>query len=163
MSQTPGILTRLASAFRKVEDYILVGLLLTMIFMAVLQIALRNIFDSGIVWGDALVRVLVLWLGLIGAMAASRTDNHISIDVVSRYLPAALKRYTRILVYLFTLAVTGLMTFHAARFVAMEKADGMIAFANVPAWICEAIIPAAFGIITIRYFFLLIQELFKTP
>jgi TRAP-type C4-dicarboxylate transport system permease small subunit len=43
----------------KIEDSILVGLLLLMICMAVLQIFMRNLFDSGILWGDALVKVLV--------------------------------------------------------------------------------------------------------
>ena len=37
-------------------------------------------------------------------------------------------------------------------FVLMERADGMTAFAQVPAWVCESIIPIAFGIISIRYF-----------
>jgi len=144
-------MTRLISIFRKIEDTILVSLLLLMIAMAVIQIFLRNFFDAGIVWADPLVRVLVLWIGLIGAMVASRTGNHISIDVISRYLPHGVKRITSLGVYLFTAVITALMTWHSVRFVAMEKADGMTAFAQVPAWICEAIIPVAFGIICIRY------------
>ena len=122
-----------------------------MIGLAVFQIVLRNGFDSGLVWADPLIRVLVLWLGLIGAMVASRTDNHISIDIVSKYLPMGLKRFTSLLVYLFTAFVCALMTFHSARFVLMEKADGMSAFFSVPIWVCELVIPVAFGIITIRY------------
>ncbi len=84
-------------------------------------------------------------------MAASRTNNHISIDVISRYLPLSVKKITSLLVYLFTAAITALMAWHSYRFVSMERADGMTAFANVPAWICEAIIPVAFAIISIRY------------
>lgn len=144
-------MNRLISIFQKIEDTVLVVLLLTMIIMAVLQIFLRNFFDTGIIWADPLVRILVLWLGLIGAMAASRTGNHISIDVISRYLPARVKRFTSLGAYLFTAGITGLMTWHSFRFVAMEKADGLIAFANVPAWVCEAIIPFAFAVISIRY------------
>ena len=155
---------RLISFFRKIEDFILVSLLLTMISMAVLQIFLRNLFDSGIVWADPLVRVLVLWLGLIGAMVASRTGNHISIDLVSRYLPRELKQGSNLVVTLFTAAVSGLMAWHSARFVAMEKADQITAFANVPAWICEAVIPVAFTVISIRYILFFVQgvtRLFK--
>lgn len=141
----------------------LVSLLLSMIFMAVLQIVLRNFFDSGIVWGDALVRVLVLWIGLFGAMAASRTGNHISIDLISRYLPEGLKPFNRIMVYIFTLIITTLMTWHSARFVLMEKADRIMAFSTVPAWVCEAVIPVAFCVITLRYLTLLIQEVIRRP
>ncbi len=166
-SNKKSMFMRLASIFQKLEDTILVFLMLAMISLAVFQIFLRNFFDAGIIWADPLVRVLVLWIGLIGAMAASRTDNHISIDVISRYLPLSVKKITSLLVYLFTAGVTALMAWHSYRFVSMERADGITAFAGVPAWVCEAIIPVAFAIISIRYtlfFFHHILKLFKqTP
>ena len=105
--------------------------------------------------------MLVLWLGLIGAMVASRSDNHISIDIVSKYLPRGLQRFTRLLIYLFTTFICALMTWHSARFVLMEKADGMSAFFSVPVWICELVIPAAFGIITIRYALFFTENLIR--
>lgn len=151
MPNNPRVGHTLALALRRLEDMILISLLLIMITMAVLQIFLRNFFDSGIVWGDSLVRVLVLWIGLIGAMVASRTDNHISIDVISRYLPSRIKRVTGFLVHVFAAVVTALMAWFSLRFVRMEMADNLIAFANVPAWVCESIIPVAFGVISLRY------------
>ncbi|MCK5838003.1 MAG: TRAP transporter small permease, partial [Desulfobacula sp.] len=86
------------TALQKIEDSILIGLLLSMICMAVLQIVMRNLFDSGILWGDELIRVLVLWIGLIGAMIASRNNHHISIDVISRYLPDKIKKFTNLMI-----------------------------------------------------------------
>lgn len=133
---------------------ILSGLLLLMIVVAVTQILLRNLFDSGILWGDELVRVLVLWIGLIGAMVASRNNHHISIDVISRYLPEKIKQLTSLVTAWFTAVICGLMTWFSLRFVIMEKQDGLIAFSSVPAWVCESIIPFAFAIITIRYLIL---------
>lgn len=154
-------MSRVILILHKIEDALLVSLLLLMIGLAVFQIVLRNGFEAGIVWADPLVRVLVLWLGLIGAMAASRTDNHISIDIVSKYLPMSFQRVTGLLVYLFTTVVCGLMTLHSARFVLMEKSDGTAAFFSVPIWVCELIIPFAFGIITIRYALLFLESLIK--
>jgi TRAP-type C4-dicarboxylate transport system permease small subunit len=141
----------MVSLVEKVEDYILIALLLIMITMAVLQIVLRNFFDSGIVWGDSLVRVLVLWIGLVGAMIASRTDNHISIDILSRYLPSRIKRFASLATHVFTTVVTALMAWFSLEFVKMEMGVNLKAFANVPAWVCESIIPIAFGVISIRY------------
>jgi len=151
MTSKTGLFNSLVLLLQKLEDSILVGLLLIMITMAVLQIFLRNFFDSGIVWGDSLVRVLVLWIGLMGAMIASRTDNHISIDILSRYLPAQIKKITTLATHLFTAVVTALMAWFSLSFVRMEKIDNFIAFANVPAWVCELIIPIAFMVICIRY------------
>lgn len=156
------MLIRLTSLLQKIEDGILVTLMLAMIGLAVSQIFLRNLFDAGIVWADPLVRVLVLWIGLIGAMAASRTDNHISIDIISRFLPAKLKRMTSLLVYIFTAGISGLMAWHSYRFVSMERADGMTAFSGVPAWICEAIIPFAFSVICIRYILFFCHQLIRS-
>ena len=135
----------------RLEDMILVSLLLVMIGMAVLQIFLRNFFDSGIVWGDSLVRVLVLWIGLLGAMVATRSDNHISIDIISRYRPAKIQSKTRLITHVFTAGITALMAWYSLQFVLMEMQDGMIAFSVVPAWICQVIIPFAFAVISLRY------------
>lgn len=136
---------------QKIEDTILVSLLLFMILMAVLQIVMRNLLDSGILWGDSLVKVLVLWIGLIGAMIASRSNNHISIDVISRYLPLQIKKLADLLTAVFTALICGAMAYFSLGFVILEKKDGFTAFADVPAWICESIIPFAFAIISLRY------------
>ena len=141
------------------EDALLVGLLLGMILLAVGQIVLRNLFGAGFIWGDPLVRILVLWIGLAGAMVASRSDNHISIDIVSRYLSPGMKRWTGVFTHAFTCLVCGTMAWHSQVFVLMEMADGLPAFAWVPAWVCESIIPLSFSVICLRYFIFTLQGL----
>ena len=145
----------------RLEDGILVSLLLTMIGLAVFQILLRNIFESGITWGDPLIRVLVLWIGLVGAMVASRTDNHIRIDVISRYLPQGLKPYVNLVTPGFTALVCGTMAWYSFQFVRWEYADGLTAFAGVPAWLCESIMPIGFGIMALRYLIFCFTGIFK--
>ena len=144
----------IVTVLQKIEVGILIGLLLSMIFMAVLQIVLRNLFDSGILWGDALIRILVLWIGLIGAMVASRNNHHISIDVISRFLPERIKELTNLMTAIFTSLVCAVMTYFSIGFVIMEKEDGLMAIANIPVWVCESIIPVSFAIISLRYIIL---------
>lgn len=138
----------------RLEDAVLVGLLLLMIGMSVTQIFLRNLFEAGIVWSDVMVRILVLWVGLIGAMVASRQDNHITIDILDRYLPERGKVYANFVVKLFTALICMIAAYYSLLFVQMEFADGGMAFAQVPSWLCEAIIPFAFTVIALRYFLL---------
>ena len=138
----------------RVEDSILVGLLMSMIILSVLQICLRNFFETGIVWSDVLVRILVLWLGLIGAMVASRKGNHINIDLIDRYLPERAKIVVSLIIELFTTLICLIVAYYSLQFVQMEFVDGGRAFAKVPTWVCEAIIPFAFTVIAIRYFIL---------
>ena len=145
------VLERLGGMLAAVEDGILVSLLAAMIGLAGTQILLRNLWDTSIGWGDPLLRVTVLWLGLLGAMAATRDDNHINIDLVSRYLSGPPKRAAGCATALFSAVVCALVGFHAARFVQFDWAAGAQAFGAVPAWVCELIVPVGFGIMALRF------------
>jgi TRAP-type C4-dicarboxylate transport system permease small subunit len=145
------ILERLGRTLAAVEDGILVFLLSGMIALAGAQILLRNLWDEGIGWGDPLLRVTVMWIGLLGAMAASRDDNHITIDLVSRVLKGRAHAITRIVTGLVGTVVCAALTWHSMRFVLFEREDQAIAFASVPAWWCELIIPVAFGVMALRF------------
>jgi TRAP-type C4-dicarboxylate transport system permease small subunit len=139
---------------QRLEDAILVGLLMVMIGVAVTQILLRNVFETGIVWGDILVRILVLWIGLLGAMVATRQKQHIRIDIVARFLPDRIQWGADTLADLFTGAICAVTAFFSFRFVISEREFGGMAFAGVPVWLCEAIIPFAFAIIALRFLIL---------
>jgi TRAP-type C4-dicarboxylate transport system permease small subunit len=139
-----------------IEDSILVVILSSMVILAVYQIISRNLFSEGIVWIDPLLRTLVLWVGLVGAVVATRTDHHIKIDVFAKYLPGKLLPYVQRMVYLFTLIICLLIAWHAARFVFSEYEYGTIAFASVPAWLTAVIIPVSFLLIAIRYSLLIL-------
>jgi TRAP-type C4-dicarboxylate transport system permease small subunit len=147
-------LERSRTIIYRVEDSILVGLLLLMIVMSVLQILLRNFFGGGIVWSEVLVRVLVLWVGLIGAMVASRQGNHINIDIMNRYLSGRVKFVVKSVIELFTGVICLIVAYYSLQFVQIEFAYGGESFAKVPVWLCQSIIPFAFMVISLRYFLL---------
>ena len=147
---------------QKVEDSVLIGLLLLMVFIAVFQIFARNLFDSGIRFGDELIRVLVLWISLMGAMVASRNNSHVNIDLISRYLPSHIKKISTILVGIFTSFICAVMSWFSFNFVMMEKLDNVIAFAGIPVWVCQSIIPVSFAVISFRYLLLSFATLFDS-
>lgn len=148
---------KLINFINKIEDGLLVIILTSMIILAVYQIIARNLFSEGVVWIDPLLRTLVLWVGLSGAVVATRTDNHIRIDVFTKYLPKYFQPYTQRIVYLFTLSICLLVAWHAGRFVYSEYEYGTIAFSGVPSWLAGLIIPVSFSLIAIRYALLLIS------
>jgi len=141
-----------------VENCLLALALFVMIALASTQIIMRNFWDSGLAWGDSSLSILVLWVGMLGAMVATREQNHISIDVLSRFLPPHLKGINQIALDLFTAIICGLLAYHSYRFVVMEFEDGTTAFGSVPAWLCEAIIPFGFGLIALRCGFTCIAQ-----
>ena len=145
---------RLLRVVHRVEDWLLTIMLTSMIVLAAGQILLRNVFETGFAWADPMLRLLVLWVGLIGALSASRTDKHISIDVFSRVLSSRAQAGVQSVTALFTAAVSGIIAYHAARFVAMDYESGITGVAGLPAWILELIIPVGFGFIALRYLIL---------
>lgn len=135
----------------RLEESLLGIILLSTIIFAVVQIFLRNFFHSGIPWGDSLVRILVLWLGLIGAMIASRDHRHIKIDIISRHLATANQLRLRRFTDTASAIVCFIVAWYAFTFVRIEYQDGMLAFENVPVWLTEAIIPFGFVIMAVRF------------
>ncbi len=142
---------KLRDLLHQLEKAILALLLTTMILLAALQILMRNLWDSGLPWADPSLRTIVLWLAMMGAMAATRDHSHIRIDLLSRFLPPHAKQLNSRITNLFTGVICGLLAWHGARFVYYEWQDGMMLFDNIPAWYAEAIIPIGFGIMAIRF------------
>jgi TRAP-type C4-dicarboxylate transport system permease small subunit len=137
----------------QIEQTLLVIFLSSMIVIAFLQIILRNLLSTGLTWGDPLVRNLVLWVGFIGAALATKEGRHISIDVVSRWMPLLGKSLIEFLINLFSFIVCGLLTFAALKFIKNEIQMGHVAFLGIAAWIPEIILPIIFGLMTLRFGF----------
>lgn len=137
--------------FRQLENGLLIVLLSTMIGLAAYQVISRNFFDSGLVWGDSFVRILVLWTTLLGAMVASRNDEHIRIDLLSSFLGQVSASKVRCVTSLFTASICFIFSWHSWELVYMDFTDGIIAFGSVPAWVCELILPIGGAIIGLRY------------
>ena len=143
--------TRILRLTRSLEDTILILLLAAMVSLAVTQIVMRNGFETGISWGDPLLRILVLWVGLCGAIVATREDNHISINILARLLPPWAKLASHIFADLFAASICGILAYHCARFVASEFEYNSIAFGSIPSWVCQLILPISFGIMAVRF------------
>lgn len=142
------------------EDAFLVSLLLSMVLLAVLQIVLRDGFDGGLLWIGPLLRILVLWIALWGAVVASREQRHVSVDLVSRFLPPTAKRYVTALTAVFTAVVCGVLAWYSLDFVKIEFESPSAAFGRVPTWVCESVMPAGFALMSVRYLINSLKALF---
>ena len=79
----PGLLKRLDKLGTLAENAALVILLGSLVLLAVGQIVLREVFETGIFWADELIKLLVLWLAMVGSVAATRDNRHIRVDALS--------------------------------------------------------------------------------
>jgi len=136
---------------RGMETLLLVLILGSMILLACAQIVLRNVADIGLSWSDELLRMLVLWITLAGAVSASRNDKHINIALLDRFLPAWLKKLVGLLIHLFTAAVCALVAWYSLQFVLTSREYADLILGSVPAWYLQAALPLGFALITWRY------------
>lgn len=143
----------------RIEALILGVLLATMLALASTQIVLRNLFDAGISWADPLIRAMVLWIGLLGAVAAARRNKHIRIDILGRYLGPRIGGMAMVVGDAFTAAVAAIIAWHGGRMVGMEIEFETIAFSGIPAWTLQLVIPCAFGLISVLYLGATFREL----
>ncbi len=150
-------IVRLIRAINRIEDWLLISMLAVMVILAVTQIIYRNFSGGGVAWIDPMLRMLVLWVALSGAVIASRTDNHIRIDFFAKYIAGKYYLNIKRIVHAYCAAICGLIAWHSVNFVQMEYEYGTEAFAGIPAWTTELIIPVAFSLMAFRYFLLFLS------
>lgn len=149
----------------RLEDSILMLILVGMVFLAFIQILLRNIFGIGLIWIDPLVRQMLLWVTLVGAMVATREHNHITVDAISRFLqPGRIKFATGFICNTFATIVCALLTYSTFRVFQMEFQDpvGGYIMTGLPLWASLLTLPVAFGVMTLRFLRFSIHSLLHT-
>ena len=145
------MIQRLLRGIHLAEEAVITLILAAMVVIAASQILLRNLFDSGLYWADPLLRLLVLWLTMLGALLATRNNHHIRIDLLSRYLSPGWKRINEMVGLTFACLICGVLAWHSARFVHYEYLDGATLFGALPLWMGQLILPVGFALMTLRF------------
>lgn len=145
------ILKAIDKALTQAEGAILIVLLSVMVVMSFLQVVLRNLFSSGILWADILLRHILLWLGFLGAALATSENRHINIDALRRFFSPRLRSAVEVLTNLFAAVICYLLASASWRFVEGEIEGGQNLFGDVPAWYGSIIIPLGFSLLVVHF------------
>lgn len=160
--QSPHFSNRALAFCDRVEEKILCLLLLAMIVLACLQIFLRTAVSGGLLWIDPLLRYLVLWAGLLGAVTATGQGKHIALDLFGPRLPERIVPYLNLVVQLFSCLAAAGLTWAAWRFLAGEIEGGGEGPLGAPLWLWNSIFPVSFALIALKSG-LLFWLLLRTP
>ena len=143
---------RALEILRRIEDWLLAILVLILVGLAGMQIILRDFFHTGISWADPVMRDLVLWTGMLGALAAVRDEKHIALDVLQRFLSPAMKRTARVLTLGFAALLCAAMAWYCLVMFRIDfGSSGTGAGSEIPAWVPESILPFAFALMALRF------------
>jgi TRAP-type C4-dicarboxylate transport system permease small subunit len=132
----------------RIETGLIAVLVLAMVLLAGAQILLRNFLDTGLAWADPLLRAMVLWAAMLGALAAARDDKHIGLDLVAHFMRGRARRLLRAVTLLFAAGISAAMAWYGVGLVRLDYGSGAVA--GIPNWCLEAIIPIGFGLLALR-------------
>ena len=133
------------------EDWLLAGMLLALVLLAALQILLRLAFDTGLIWAEAMSRMGVLWLALLGALGATRHRQHIMIDVVPRLLGERGKRVLWVITQIAAAVVAGMLAWFGTGMLLLERGSPVPFVAGIPSWVPMLAFPFGFGLMSLRF------------
>lgn len=147
----PSLWQRLDAAGRFIENAFLVGLLGAMMLLSVAQIIAREFFGTGFFWAGESIRIMVLWLAMVGAVAACRENRHIRVDAISHWLSDQLVKVIRLGVDLFAAVVCAVIAWHSWRYIQEEIEYEDVVLFDTPAWIVHIVVPIAFALMSYRF------------
>nr|WP_282452710.1 TRAP transporter small permease [Lysobacter sp. CAU 1642] len=136
---------------RRAEDALLGGLLLGLVLLSSVQIFRRALFHEGWIGAEAAGRGLVLWIALLGALAATREGRHVRIDLAAHRLGSVAQAVLDRLAAALASAFCAVMGWLGWQLLLLEQEMGEVAFAGVPAWWISAVIPLGFGFMALRF------------
>ena len=142
---------RVRRALDCIEQAILAVLVTGMVVLSAIQILLRNIWHSGLNWAEPLLGMALLWLTMLGALAATGLGRHLSIDLAAALLPKRWSGWLSRLTALLAAMVCGLLAWAAGRYVGFQKEMEAGILLNWPVWKYYLIIPVVFWLMTFRF------------
>lgn len=148
---SPGVVQRVVRALRRAEDGLLGALMLALVLIATAQIGRRLLFNDGWVGAETLGRSLVLWIALLGALAATRDGRHVRIDLVQALDWPRLKQLAERLGSALAAVFCAGMAWFGLQLVWLEREGGGELLPGLPLWWSVLVIPLGFGLMALRF------------
>jgi TRAP-type C4-dicarboxylate transport system permease small subunit len=156
------ILRWIDKAIGRLEGWLIVAFLSTMVTLTFLHVVLRALYRHGhmgwantlggqLDWSEPLVRLLVLWTAFLGASLITGENKHIKIDILSDLLPPRWLPLRELVLSLACMVVTGLMVRASTAYIRMEMTFGAPLFLGIPTWVGQFILPAGFSLLLFRF------------
>jgi len=142
----------------KIELAFLVISLIVMVILSFLQVVLRNIFSSGLLWADTFLRYLVVWVGFIGASIATAEERHISIEALTKFIPNKFKVLSSFITHLVAAITCYFLLKATLQFIEIGLPADVKLFNSIPIIYFFSIVPIGF---LLMLFHFLIRAFFK--
>jgi C4-dicarboxylate transporter DctQ subunit len=135
----------------RLEEAFMAVALAFMTIVTFVQVVLRYVFSTGLVWSVEATVYTFAWLVLVGMSYGVRTQAHIIVDLVTSRLPPRAARAVAMAALAACLAYCVLMIVGSATFI--ERLFDLGNYARdipLPRWLLTGIMPIAFALLAVR-------------
>lgn len=138
-----------SSVARTLEDWTVVSVLALMTLLPLAEVFRRNVMGQGIAGSFVMTGQLTLWVALLGAALAARSERLLALSTSSLFSDSQRLRI-RLLTSAIAAGIGASLCIASLDFVAIERKAGEIRAWNIPSWWLLSVLPAGFAAITWR-------------
>jgi TRAP-type C4-dicarboxylate transport system permease small subunit len=153
----------------RLEGFLVIASLWCMVVFTFFHVCLRGLYTKAgfiwannilgsIAWSEDMVRMLVLWLSLIGASLLAKEGKHIRIDLFSNVSSPVFILLRNLVLAVASCLGCMIMTIVSISYLRLEISFGATMFLSLPSWLGQSIIPIAFSLMAFRYAIAVLSE-----
>ena len=135
---------------RAAENLVVVFALAAMVFLPLLEMLLRALFQKSLFGSSAMVQHLTLVTGMAGGALAARENRLLALSSATTFLRGRWKAAAQFLSGGVAAALTGWLAVAGVQFVQSERTAGDMLALGVPVWVVQLFLPIGFGVIAAR-------------
>ena len=137
--------------WNRLEEILIGTLLAVMVIITCLQVVLRYVFDSGIVWGREAPSYAFLWMVWLGLSYGVRTISPIAADFLITRVPRRSRRL--LLLWSVALGLIYALTMLYGTYIYVERLYLLEIYAQnipLPKWLLSSVLPFGFFLLLLR-------------
>lgn len=139
------------SVFARLEGAAVGVILIAMIALPAGETLSRRLFGRGLPGSAILVQHLTLWVGFLGALAATSTERHLALSTVEVIPPGWPRRAASLVARVVSASVCALLAYASLKLVAAERGSDRTLPFGIPWWWSELVMPAASALMAVRF------------
>lgn len=140
-----------APAGTRIERALLVFLLLAMVLLPAASTVARRLLDRELPGASILAQHMTLWVGFVGALLATATNQHLALSTLDLVPAGPARRAARFLGQAVAAVICALLAWASYRLVVSEwGSHGIVAFGIRVAW-SQLVMPAGFAVMALRF------------
>jgi TRAP-type C4-dicarboxylate transport system permease small subunit len=147
-----------------VEKIIASVLVFVLTVFVVMDVAAREIYQTGIPWAQKGAVYMMIWAGFIGAILVTQKVEHLRPEIADKFWTGKLKPFYLRMQNFFIFCFTSSMAYYSILYVLESKEFGdKNVILDISMWILQIVIPYAFTSMSLRYLYFIFCPKEKDP